>query len=126
MANILKDNGCTSSTLVWGDHDKSYSNALRKLGIGYRMARKGPNTVVMGISKVKSCNNFYLHSEELENEISVYKWQTSIDILTGEEVTVSIPVDGVPDHILAAIRYFDYSYGMRFSGKDSEEGEGEK
>lgn len=121
MANILKENGCTTSTLVWGDHDKSYSNGLRKLGIGYRMARKGPNTVVMGISKVKSCNNYYLSSEELENELSVYKWQTSVDILTGEEVTVSIPVEGMPDHILAAIRYFNYSYGMRFSGKDSKD-----
>lgn len=126
IAKILKANGCTTSTLVWGDHDNSYSNSLRKLGIGYRNARKPNNAKVKRISKVKACNNYYLPCEELDHELSVYKWETSIDILTGEEVTVSIPVDGVPDHILDALGYFVYSHSMRFSNKDSEEGEGEK
>ena len=118
MFKILKENGCTTSTLVWGDHDKNYSVGLRRLGIPYRMARKGPNSVVMGISKVKECNNYYYNSPNLESELTTYEWEKAINELTGEEITTNQPVDGRPDHLLAAIRYFDYSYGMRFSGKD--------
>ncbi len=118
MADILKENGCTTSTLVWGDHDKNYSNGLRKLGIPYRMARKGPNSVIMSISKVKECENYYIDSPELEAELETYIWQTAIDQLTGDEVTTNIPIDGMPDHALAAIRYFNFTFGMRYSGKD--------
>lgn len=120
MADILKENGCTTSTLVWGDHDKNYSNGLRKLNIQYRMARKGPNSVIMGISKVKECENYYIDSPELEAELETYVWQMAIDQLTGDEVTTNLPIDGMPDHALAAIRYFDYSFGMRFTGKEDE------
>ena len=121
MAKILKANGCITSTLVWGDHDKTYSTALRRLGIPFRMARKGPNTVVMGISKVKECNNYYTSdSSNIETELSTYVWDTAIDILSGNEITTNQPIDGTPDHTLAAIRYFDFSYAMRFAGKDEE------
>jgi phage terminase large subunit len=115
MDKILKANGCTTSTLVWGDHDKNYSNGLRRLNIPYRMARKGPNSVVMGISKVKECNNYYYNSPNLESELTTYEWEKAINALTGEEITTNQPVDGMPDHILAAIRYFNFSFGMRFS-----------
>ncbi|MES2004330.1 MAG: phage terminase large subunit [Bacteroidota bacterium] len=122
IANILKANGCTTSSLVWGDHDKNYSTGLRRLGIPYRMARKGPNTVKQGISKVKECNNYYTEdSTNIDDELKTYVWQTAIDILTGEEITINVPVDGMPDHCLAAIRYFNFSYGMRFKGKGQEE-----
>lgn len=114
MSKILKENGCTTSTLVWGDHDKMYSTAFRKNGIPFRMARKGPNSVIMGIAKVKECNNYYIGSPHLEKELETYIWETAIDILTGNEVTTNQPIDGMPDHLLAAIRYFDFSYGMRF------------
>lgn len=115
MAQILKDNGCTSSTLVWGDHDKSYAHALRRDGIPFRMARKGPNTVIMGISKVRECNNYYYKSPLLEKELSTYKWATAIDASSGNEITTNQPVDGQADHLLSALRYFDFSYAMRFS-----------
>jgi len=122
MAKILRDNGCTTKTLVWGDHDKSYSTAFRRLGIPFRMARKGPNTVTMGISKVKECNNFYTEdSVNLESELETYVWDTAVDILSGNEITTNQPIDGMPDHLLAAIRYFDFSFAMRFTGKEHEE-----
>ena len=90
------------------------------------MARKGPNSVVPGISKVKECNNHYIDSPHLEAELQTYTWQTAVDLLTGEEVTINQPVDGMPDHALAAIRYWDYSYSKRFSGKeDAEPGDNE-
>jgi phage terminase large subunit len=118
IAAIIKKHGCTPSTLVWGDHDKNYSAGLRRLSIPYRMARKGPNTVIQGISKVKECNNYYLDSPELEAELETYIWQTATDLLTGDEVSINQPIDGMPDHILAAIRYFNFSYGMRHSETD--------
>lgn len=126
IARILKENGCTTKSLVWGDHDSTYSISLRRCGIPYRMARKGPNSVVPGISKVKECNNHYIDSPHLEAELQTYTWQTAVDLLTGEEVTINQPVDGMPDHALAAIRYWDYSYSKRFSGKeDAEPGDNE-
>lgn len=115
MAEILRANGCTSSTLVWGDHDKKYSNDFRKLGIPFRMARKGPNSLTMSISKVKEFENYCYDSPQLEEELKTYKWQTGIDILTGKEVSIAIPVDGMPDDALAGGRYFIYSHARRFS-----------
>lgn len=115
MAKILKANGCTTSSLVWGDHDKKYSTDFRRLDIPYRMARKGPNSVTMGISKVKEFKNFYYKSPDLANELETYRWQTGVDILTGEEVTIAVPVEGVPDHLLDAGRYPIYSHARRFA-----------
>jgi phage terminase large subunit len=115
MANILKAHGCTAGTLVWGDHDKSYSTALRREGIPFRMARKGPNSVIMGISKVRECNNYYFNSPMLEKELSTYKWATAVDAASGDEVTTNQPVDGFSDHLLSALRYWDFSYAMRFA-----------
>lgn len=123
MARILKENGCTTKTLVWGDHDSTYSISLRRCGIPYRMAKKGPNSIVPGISKVKECNNYYIDSPNIEAELETYKWETAIDLLTGDEVTINKPVDGWPDHHLAAIRYFNFSFSKRFSGKEDSSGE---
>jgi len=121
MAKLLKDNGCTTSTLIWGDHDKAYSVAFRRLGIPFRMARKGPNSLAASISKVKECNNFYIDSPNLESELSTYEWDKAIDVLTGNEISTNQPVDGKPDHLLSSIRYFDYSYGMRFGNHPDDE-----
>ena len=121
MAKILKDNGCTSSSLVWGDHDKSYSVALRRNGIPFRMARKGPNTLAAGISKVKECNNYYFDSPTIEKELAVYEWETAIDVLTGNEISTNQPKEGTPDHLLAAIRYFDFSFALRFGNNPTDE-----
>lgn len=114
--NILIANGMTKATMVWGDHDKGMSNKLRRMGIPYRMAKKGPNSVVASISSVKRYNGFMYNSPNLEDETKVFIWATAIDQLTGNEVSTGVPVDGVQDHVLSAIRYFEHSYSMRFSG----------
>lgn len=114
--DILIVNGMTKSTMVWGDHDKGMSTKLRRIGVPYRMAKKGPNSVVASISSVKRYNGFYCDSPNLEEEMKTYIWQTAIDIITGNEISTGEPVDGVPDHLLAAIRYFEHSYSMRYAG----------
>lgn len=115
MTKILIDNGMTPSTMVWGDHDKAMSNKLRRRNVPYRMARKGPNSVVASISSVKRFTGYYVDSPNLELELTTYTWQTAVDQLTGNEVSIGEPVDGKPDHCIAAIRYFEHSYAMRFA-----------
>lgn len=115
IKNILVDNGMTMSTMVWGDHDKNMSARLRRMGVPYRMAKKGPNSVVASITSAKRYNGYYVASPNLEEEQKSYVWQTAIDQLTGNEVSTGEPVDNVPDHIMAAIRYFEHSYSMRFA-----------
>lgn len=115
IADILVANGMTISTQVWGDHDKGISGKLRRLRVPYRMAKKGPNSVVASISSVKRNNGFYFQSPNLEEELKSYVWQTAVDMLTGNEVSTGQPVDSVPDHLIAAIRYFEHSYAMRFA-----------
>ena len=116
IKKILVANGCTSSTMLWGDHDKTMSTKLRRINIPYRMAKKGPNSVAASISSVKRFNGYYIDTPELGNEMDTYIWETAVDILTGEEVTTGVPVDGKPDHYIAAIRYGEHSYAMRFTG----------
>jgi phage terminase large subunit len=118
IAQVLKNNGCTTSSLVWGDHDKNYSTQLRRAGIPFRMTRKGPNSVTTGISKVKSFNNYYVDSPLapiLEKELETYIWDKGVDILTGKEIFLTAPVPGVPDHALDAGRYFIYPHALRFA-----------
>jgi hypothetical protein len=125
MAQVLKNNGCTTSSLVWGDHDKNYSTQLRRAGIPFRMTRKGPNSVTAGISKVKSFNNYYLDNELasiIEKEQETYVWDKGVDILTGKEIFLTVPMPGTPDHALDSGRYFIYPHAMRFAtdGSDKE------
>lgn len=125
LADVLKKNGCTSSSLVWGDHDKNYSVQLRRLGIPFRMTKKGPNSVKAGISKVKSFNNYCYNTPILEKEQETYIWDKGVDLLTGKEVFLDVPVEGVPDHYLDAGRYFIVPHAMRFAhdGTDREKEE---
>lgn len=115
ILKILTANGMTSSSMLWGDHDKSFSNKMRRLGIPYRMARKGPNSIVASISSVKRFNGFVYNSPNLEAELNTYVWEMAVDQLTGNEVSIGTPKDGVQDHLIAAIRYFEHSYAMRFA-----------
>lgn len=116
IKKILVENGMTSSSMVWGDHDKNMSSKLRRVGVPYRMAKKGPNSVTASISSVKRFNGHYIDSPNLEEELKTYIFETVIDILTGNEVTTGEPVEGMPDHLIAAIRMFEHSYAMRFAG----------
>lgn len=116
IKKILWNNGCTTASLLWGDHDKNISNKLRRLQVPYRMAKKGPNSVAASISSVKRFNGHYYDSPNLEKEIETYIWAVVVDILTGNEVTTGDPVDGMPDHSIAAIRMGEHSYSMRFAG----------
>jgi phage terminase large subunit len=114
IATVLKSNGCTTSTYIWGDHDKTAKTYLWKAGIPFRMARKGPNSLTASISKVNEYNNFYFNSPNLDDELKTYIWAQGIDLVTGNEVSLNIPVDGMEDHSIAAIRYFIYSHSLRF------------
>lgn len=120
MADILKKNGCTASSLVWGDHDKNYQVQLRRHGIPFRMTKKGPNSIKTGISKVKSFNNYYYDTPILEKEQETYVWDKGVDLLTGKEVFLDVPVQGVPDHYLDAGRYFIYPHALRFATVDTD------
>ncbi len=115
IKKILVSNGLTTSTLLWGDHDKNMSNKFRRAMLPYRMAKKGPNSVIASISSVKRYNGHIYNSPNLEKELITYIWQTAVDILTGNEVTTGEPVDDKEDHCIAAIRYFEHSYSMRFA-----------
>lgn len=115
IKDILVRNGMTSSSWLWGDHDKVMSNKLRRVGVPYRMARKGPNSEVASIGSVKRYNGFYANSPNLENEQKTYVWDTAVDQLTGNEVSIGVPKPDVPDHLIAAIRYAEHSYSMRFA-----------
>ena len=86
IAKILKENGCETSTYVWGDHDKTASVYLRRLNIPFRMARKGPNSLTASISKVNEYENYYYNSPNLEKELETYLYATGVDLLTGNEV----------------------------------------
>lgn len=114
--DILVAHGMTTGTMIWGDHDKNMSTKLRRLNVPYRMAKKGPNSVVASISSVKRYTGYYYQSPNLENELRTYIWQTAVDILTGNEVTTGEPVDGMPDHLISGIRYFEHSHSLRFAG----------
>lgn len=125
MARILKNNGCTTSTMVWGDHDKNMSFQLRRERIPFRMVKKGPNSVITGISKVKSFNNFYLPDENLEKEHDGYTWEKGVDLSTGNEVYLATPLKGAPDHHLDAGRYGISGHATR-SGKSESAGDPEE
>lgn len=114
IARILKENGCDTSIMVWGDHDKVASIYLRKLNIPFRMAKKGPNSVVASISKVNEYNNYYYDSPNLEEELKTFVWARGVDLLTGNEVSLNVPVDGMEDHSIAALRMFIFSHSLRF------------
>jgi phage terminase large subunit len=117
MKKILADNGMTKSAMIWGDHDKNISNRLRRLGVPYRMAKKGPNSVVASITSVKRYNGYYLAgSKNIEEEQKTFIYETAVDILTGNEISTGEPVEDVPDHCMAAIRYFEHSNSMRYAG----------
>jgi len=113
LARILKNNGCTTSTWVWGDHDKSMQLSLRRERIPFRMAKKGPGSVIAGISKVKAYNNFYVGHPDLERELEAYTWDKGVDLMTGNEVYLATPSKGAPDHILDAGRYAIKGLSMR-------------
>lgn len=114
IAKILKDNGCTTATMVWGDHDKVASSYLRRLNIPFRMARKGPNSLTASISKVNEYENYYFESPNMENELGTYLYATGVDLLTGNEIYLNVPVEGFEDHSLSAVRYFVFSHSLRF------------
>jgi phage terminase large subunit len=116
IKSILVKNGMTTSTMIWGDHDKNMSARLRRMSVPFRMAKKGPNSVVASITSAKRYNGYYVGSPNLEEEMKTYVWATAVDQLTGNEVSTGEPVDGKPDHLIAAIRYFEHSYSMRFAG----------
>lgn len=116
MKKILVDNGMTMSTMVWGDHDKNIAGRLRRIHVPYRMAKKGPNSVVASITSVKRFNGHSVNSPNLDSETATYIWQTVVDQLTGNEVSTGQPVEDKPDHCIAAIRMFEHSFSMRLAG----------
>lgn len=120
ISHILKNNGCTTGHQVWGDHDKNMSFQLRREKIPFRMAKKGPNSVITGISRVKSYNNYYVANKELDKELDGYTWEKGTDLMTGNEVYLATPLKGAPDHYLDAGRYAIKGHSMRSKDSGSE------
>ena len=112
IKELLKANGHTNEP-IYCDHEINIISQLRRLGLPAVAARKGPGSIMAGISKVKSYECFYTEdSINLKTEIDNYKFTTAQDISTGKEVMTNIPVSGW-DHLCDSLRMAIYSHSFR-------------
>lgn len=97
---------------LYCEHDGDMTRQIKMLGMRRAIpARKGPNSVNPGISKVKEYNVFYTASSaNIDMERKKYMWE--IDEDTGKPTNV--PVEG-NDHLMDAIRYAVYTHFYRKS-----------
>lgn len=95
---------------VYCDHDGDMIKQLRMGGMRMAIAaRKGPNSINPGITKVNEYNVFYTESSKnIDNERKRYMWK--IDEDTGKPINE--PSEG-NDHLMDAIRYAVYSHFYR-------------
>lgn len=95
---------------LYCEHDGDMIRQLRTLGMRRAIpARKGPNSINPGISKVKEYRVFYTASSaNIDMERKRYMWQ--IDEDTGKPINV--PSEGF-DHLMDAVRYAVYTHFYR-------------
>lgn len=98
---LFKNQGFTSQMPIYCEHDGDMIRALRLKQLLAIPARKGPNSIAPGISKVKEYNVFYTaSSKNIDMERKKYMWLK--DEITGKFVNVPTDID---NHHMDAIRY---------------------
>jgi len=110
LSVILKANGVHDSSIwLFTEHDPDMAAQLRTLGFYCQPAKKGPGSIMAGISKLKEFNVFYTaSSKNLMMEQKRYMWE--IDKTTGKPT--NSPIDSY-NHLMDAIRYGVYTHFYR-------------
>lgn len=107
IVQLFHNNGWEPSHPIFSEHDAEMILQLRKLRMPISQAKKGPGSIVAGISKMKEYECFYI-GDNFENEIINYKYITAKDLLTGKEILTNEPLAGA-DHLCDASRYACYT-----------------
>ena len=98
---------------IFSEADPNMINQLINLGVPAQPAIKGPGSIAAGISKVKEHESWYTDdSLNLEKELSIYKWVTAEDVVTGKEIMTNQPLDAW-NHCCDALRMADYTDSFR-------------
>jgi phage terminase large subunit len=106
---LYKANGFTPDTPLYCEHDGDMIRQLRQLGLLAIAARKGPNSINPGISKVKEYEIYYTESSKnIDYERKRYMWMT--DPATGKSINTPTDKD---NHLCDGIRYGIYTHFYR-------------
>ncbi len=109
IKQLYTANKFTSNDPVYCEHDGDMIRQLRTLGLFSIAARKGPNSINPGISKVKEYKIFFTESSKnIDLERKRYMWMADPD--TGKSTNTPIDKD---NHLMDAIRYGIYSHFYR-------------
>lgn len=94
---------------IYCEHDGNWIRQLRALEVLAIAAKKGPNSINPGISKIKEYQIYYTESSKnIKTEVSKYMWM--IDPDTNQPLNT--PIDAF-NHCLDAIRYAIYTHFWR-------------
>jgi phage terminase large subunit len=106
---LYKASGFTPDTPLYCEHDGDMIRQLRQLGLLAIAARKGPNSINPGISKVKEYEIYYTESSKnIDYERKRYMWMT--DPATGKSINTPTDKD---NHLADSIRYGIYTHFFR-------------
>lgn len=93
--------GFTSNHIIFCDHDPEQIRGLRKIGMNAVQAKKGADSIVNGIYRLKEFDVYYTErSKNLHLEKSKYMWEK--DPATGK--STNTPIDDFC-HLIDAVRY---------------------
>jgi len=110
IKDLCKANGFDANRPIYCEHDPDMISQLRRLGgLNVLPARKGPGSILAGITKMKEYNVFYTASSiNIHTERSRYMWIVNPD--TGKPTNE--PIDQW-NHLLDAARYGVYTHYFR-------------
>lgn len=102
---LFKSHKFKSETPIYCEHDGDMIRQLRMLNLMAVPARKGPNSIAPGISKVQEYEIYYTASStNIDFERKRYMWEKNPD--TGK--SINVPIDA-NNHLMDAIRYGVYT-----------------
>lgn len=109
LYQLYTANGFTPDDPIYCEHDGDMIRQLRQLGLMAVAARKGPNSIKPGISKVNEYEIYYTESSKnIDYERKKYMWM--IDPDTGKPTNTPIDKD---NHHMDEIRYGIYTHYYR-------------
>lgn len=109
LYQLYTANGFTPDDPVYCEHDGDMIKQLRQLGLMAIAARKGPNSIKPGISKVNEYEVYYTESSKnIDYERKKYMWL--IDPETGKPTNTPVDKD---NHHMDEIRYGIYTHFYR-------------